>query len=88
MRCSAGAIGGLVDPAAQVCERLDPVGRWILHDTAGLEAEDLRDPRADEIGDDDKAGIVKSADEELDSREVGDRFPVAMAAFRPPASRI
>src|SRR5215831_16394665 len=77
MWLSAGAIGHLVDAAAQVCERLHPVGRWMLDYATGFEAENLRHPRANEIGNDDEAGVVKAAHKEVDTRH-------ARYGLRPP----
>jgi len=68
MRLSPRAISCFVDAAAQVCECLHPIGRRMFHYATDLEAENLRHARADEIGDDDEAGVIKAAHEEVHSR--------------------
>src|SRR5579872_2024429 len=77
MRVAAGTVGHLVDAPGQIGEPLRSIIRWVLHEAAGLEAKYLGHPRSDEVGDDDKARVIKTVHEEVGGHQVGD-------GFRPP----
>ena len=65
--------GGLEDAPAKIGKRLSCVRRPMLLDTIGFQSEDLGDPGADEIRDDDKTGFVDPVDEETHLLGADDR---------------
>jgi hypothetical protein len=54
----------LVDTAAQIGEGLRTVGRWVLLDAANFKAENLRDARPNQIGENHEASVVDAVDKE------------------------